>query len=145
MHKPRRVNVLPSQVRALWIGGCVLLALGSLQYVLVRPASELAIWPDGVEAPGPFLRIPGVLNQALPSFIHTLAFALLTAAAIGRRSALIPAAIAWCCVNLAFEIGQHPDVAATLVGVIGSGAQPLSVLTRYFVRSEEHTSELQSR
>jgi|SRR5690606_18279038 len=133
MHEPRCANVFPARVRALWIGGCALLAVGALQYVLVRPASELAVWPDGIDAPGPFLRLPGTLNQALPSFIHTLAFALLTAAAIGRPSALVPAAIAWGCVNLAFEIGQHPHVAAVLADVIGSGPQPQSLLIRYFV------------
>ena len=72
----------------------------------------------------------GTLGQWLPSFLHTLAFGLLTAVVLPPRFALRAAACcAWAVVNIAFEAGQHPRLAAAWGETFGPGP-----ITSYFER-----------
>lgn len=101
-------------VFVFWVAGASLLAIGALYYLAARPVADLAAWPASLPAPVPVLRLPAPVNGPLPSFLHTLAFAFLGAAARGSRKALLPAAAIAGGVNLLFEFGQHPAMAARL-------------------------------
>lgn len=79
----------------------------------------------------------GPLGGWLPTWAHTFAFSLLTAAVLPPRSAARYGGCAvWCTLNLAFEIGQHPQLggplAQTLQAGFGNGA-PVRRLAAYFV------------
>jgi len=79
----------------------------------------------------------GAFGLWLPSFVHPFSFSLFTAAVLPPASApRHGVCVAWGAVNLAFEMGQHPRVSASLAELLqGSlGAMPLSQpLTRYFI------------
>ena len=80
----------------------------------------------------------GVLGLWLPSFVHPFAFSLFTAAALPPRPAWrYGACAAWCMVNVAFEMGQHPQVRAPLAEALQASVGP-TLLTRplanYFLR-----------
>lgn len=102
--------------------GVLLLVLGALHYLFVRPATALALWPSGIAAFPTLATMPSVLAGSLPTFLHTSAFACLTAAAAGGRTALPAAALAWATVNAGFELGQHPAAAAALESGLGDSA-----------------------
>jgi hypothetical protein len=86
------------------------LALGALAYVTLRSGGALA-FPTGLG-----LSAPEVLAGSLPSLLHTFAFALLSAVALGLdRRALARCAGAWAVVGTAFELLQHDRVAAALL------------------------------
>lgn len=115
--------------------GCVAFAVGVLVYLTDRDASKAALIPTVAWLTRS--NVFGALGGWLPSFIHTFAFSLFTAAVLPQRS--VPrygACIAWFAVNLAFEIGQHRLVSVRLAEVLegGLGRMPLTrTLANYFV------------
>ena len=115
---------------------CLALAVGVLVYLTDRDTSHAVLIPAVGALAGSHLF--GALGQWLPSFVHPFAFSLFTAAALPPRSASrYGACAAWCAVNVAFELGQHPRVSARLAEALqGSFAQ--TALTRplanYFLR-----------
>lgn len=105
------------------LAGLLALALGLLLYWVERDASRTLLIPrfDTLQARG---TLP-VISGWLPSLLHTLAFGLLTAAAMPRRRAWrLGAVAAWAVVNVAFEIGQHPTIASTLTNALLDRAEP---------------------
>ena len=115
--------------------GCLVFALGLLVYLVDRDASKAALMPSVAWLAGS--NVFGALGDWLPSFVHTFAFGLFTAAVLPERS--VPrygACAAWFVVNVAFEVGQHQLVSGRLAGVLegGLGGLPLSrPLANYFV------------
>ena len=115
--------------------GCVAFAVGLLVYLTDRDASKAALIPTVTWLAGS--KVFGALGGWLPSFVHTFAFSLFTAAVLPQRS--VPrygACFAWFAVNAAFEVGQHPQVSARLAEVLqgGLGGAPLTrPLASYFV------------
>ena len=91
---------------------CVIAGLGLSVGALVYLTDRMASLPQ-------HHHLFGAVGQWLPSFLHTFSFSLLTAAA---GSATKPAAYgscaAWCMVNLAFELGQHPQVSPRLADLL---------------------------
>ena len=86
--------------------GFTALLLGVLVYALERPAGSVAILPAGLMPGGAFL---GPLAGPLPTFLHTFAFALMTAAFLTpTRRARLAACGVWAVINFAFEVSQHP-------------------------------------
>ena len=86
-------------------GGFAALALGAAVYALDRPPGSVGFLPRAfVDDGGRF----GLLAGSLPSFLHTMAFALITAALLKptRRAGLAACAV-WAAINLAFEFSQH--------------------------------------
>lgn len=100
----------------------VALLSGLLVYLVDRPAGH-AMWIPAVGLPAAGRRL-GTAGDWLPSFLHALAFSLLTAAVLraGTRAAYAACA-AWALVGLAFEAGQHSQLKAPLAAALrGSGA-----------------------
>lgn len=112
------------------------LALGITVYLTDREASHAMLIPSipGLAGGNAF----GSLGQWLPSFVHSLAFSLLTAAVLAPRSTpRYGACVAWAAINVAFEIGQHPLVSAHLAEALRgplNGWPLVEPLARYFVR-----------
>jgi hypothetical protein len=101
------------------IAATLALLAGVLIYVTARPAGSVYLLPASVMMPqqgSPF----GIAAVFLPSFLHVLAFTLLTAAILRPRTHGGIAAIAgvWCAINVLFVICQHtliaPRIAASL-------------------------------
>jgi hypothetical protein len=120
-----RVEPAPARVcvGALAGGGGLALLVGVLVYVADRSHPGASLF--------------GVLGGWLPSFAHTLAFSLFTAAALPPRpAARYGACVAWCAVNVAFEIGQLPQMgqplSQALLATFG-GSAPMRWLAGYFV------------
>ena len=116
--------------------GALAIAAGLIVYLTDRDPSRAALIPAAAAlSTGPLV---GVLGQWLPSFVHPLAFSLFTAAA--RRAWTPPAygaCLAWWAVNVAFEIGQHPVVAAPVAAWLAELPQPGSIpalLAAYLLR-----------
>jgi hypothetical protein len=127
----------PKQGVALLVApGCLALAVGLLVYLTDRDASRAVLIPSvGALAAS---NVFGMFGQWLPSFVHTFAFSLFTAAALpSRLAARYGACAAWCAVNVAFEAGQHPQVGARLAEALqrGFGRTALTrPLANYFLR-----------
>jgi hypothetical protein len=106
------------------------LALGLLVYMADRPPSHAVLMPAFLSLGTGALF--GAVGLWLPSFVHPFAFSLFTAAALPSRSAWRYRACAcWCAVNLAFEMGQHPQVSARLAEAMQGSFGP-TLLTRPF-------------
>ena len=88
------------------------LALGLLVYLLARPPGSAYLLPAWLGVTGALPPAAAALGQQLPSFMHTLAFSLLTYACLAptRRSALASAGV-WLAINALFEVGQAPEAA----------------------------------
>jgi hypothetical protein len=113
----------------------VALAVGVALYMADRAAAPPILMPAfALLNTGPWF---GALGPWLPSFVHPFAFGLLTAEVLPPRSAWrYGACAAWCAVNVAFEVGQHPSIntqlAAALHDAFGS-SPPARALANYFV------------
>lgn len=103
-------------------GGLLILTAGALVYLLARPPGVLFLpdaWQLDWPAPPPLERLLG----SAPSFMHPLAFGLLTAAVAGTVRRLRLATLAWSAINLVLEAAQLTAVRFDLRGVplIGYG------------------------
>ncbi len=116
--------------------GCFGLAIGVLVYLTDRAASRAVLMPTIGSHAG--MHLFGVVGLWLPSFVHPFAFSLFTAAALpSRRMPRYGACVAWCAVNVAFEIGQHPQVRQHLAAFLEAalGRTPIvRSLANYFLR-----------
>ena len=115
---------------------CLALLVGVMVYVADRPASQALLIPAvAALAGGHFF---GALGQWLPSFVHPFAFSLLTAAVLPVQvSPRYGACVAWCLVNVAFEVGQHPAFKTGLAEFLhGDSGQwpPAHALANYLLR-----------
>jgi hypothetical protein len=101
--RPRREVALP-------LAAVASLALAMLVYMADRSPARVALLPAVLALGiGPTF---GALGLWLPSFAHPFAFGLLTAALRAPDAApAYGACLGWWAVNVAFEVGQHPDVA----------------------------------
>jgi hypothetical protein len=116
--------------------GFASLSAGVLVYLGDRVASHATLIPSIAALGG--LNLFGALGQWLPSFVHPLAFSLFTAAVLKPGVAACWAACTfWAIVDIAFEVGQHPALAATwtaaLHGGLGQWAIARATL-RYFLQ-----------
>lgn len=116
--------------------GCLALVLGLLVYLTDRDAGHAVLIPTFGALAG--RNLFGGLGQWLSSFVHPFAFSLFTAASLPSRSAWrYGACAAWCAMNVAFEVGQHPHVSARLAEVLQASLGQSSLtrtLTNYFLR-----------
>jgi hypothetical protein len=120
----------------LWVLAALGLSIGALVYLTDRVASRSLLLPSVASLQDRHLF--GVVGLWLPSFLHTFSFSLLTAAALPlARSPPYEACVAWCVVNVAFEIGQHAyfrlGIAHVLRLVLGDTSLS-RILSSYFLR-----------
>lgn len=108
---------LPSPPRRLALIGGIALALGMLVYATDRDPAHALLFPAlAALHVGPMFGAPGAW---LPSFVHPLAFSLLSAAALPRRPRpAYGACAAWWMVNVAFEIAQHPKYSGAVAHAV---------------------------
>lgn len=113
----------PAGLFALGLGALV---LGVLVYALDRPAGSVAFLPAGMAYDSGFL---GPLAGPLPTFLHTVAFSLTTAALLApTRCARLASCGVWVAVNWLFEAAQHPAF-RDITGIGMPGAfDPLDLL-----------------
>jgi hypothetical protein len=123
-----------TRVSVLTLAGLVALGLGLAVYVADRDGSGAALVPVVAAMAG--VGWFGAAGAWLPTFTHTLAFSLFSAAALPARSPWpVFACAGWCAVNVAFEMGQHPalqrPLADALIATGGANAE-VRLLARYF-------------
>jgi hypothetical protein len=89
------------------------LLAGVFIYLAERSGLDVYFLPDGWQAVWPM----SWLGQHLPSFLHTFAFAMLTAAVLApaRYAAIISCAF-WVLVNSLLEVGQRESIATEISG-----------------------------
>lgn len=94
------------QMAHQFILGLAVLALGAAVYALDRPAGSVVFLPRSFAVDGGLF---GPLAGPLPTFLHTMAFSLMTAALLAPtlRPRLAACGI-WVAVNWLFEAAQHP-------------------------------------
>ena len=114
----------------------LLLAFGALVYVLDRggAAHFLPPWTAALAMPDVF----GPLGDHLPTFVHTLAFILITAAILRPWPQQLPAVCAiWFVIECLFELGQLAQFDSQLAATIPAWFESVPVLeitTNYFIR-----------
>lgn len=109
------------------------LALGIGVYLVDRPPGHALLLPRWAAVAGaPSF---GAIGDWLPSFVHPLAFALLTALALPAASPWrYRGCVAWGAVDVAFELGQHPALKAAWRACLDvSGNALLGDVVRYFL------------
>ena len=92
------------EIGLLWLAA-MLLAAGVMVYALDRGGAAyfLPTWLARETGPPLF----GLLGDHLPTFVHSLAFILITAAVLWPWPRLLPAiCITWFAIECAFELGQ---------------------------------------
>lgn len=114
----------------------VCLLLGSLVYLLVR-AEPVWFVPLALHRPLALPQWLYTIAGSLPAAVHVIALSLATAALLRPRSASVALAIgcAWALINIAFEVGQHPDLSPRLVAALPAQFDELWLLDplrRYF-------------
>ena len=113
----------------LFMASIAVLAMGALVYSLERPADSVLFLPAALSLHDGQTYLPPLLGGPLPSFLHSLAFSLMTAAMLGpgpRNAAL--ACAAWAAINTLFEFSQYP-LFANLTGVGMAGIfDPLDLM-----------------
>jgi len=144
---PKRWHTGPA---ALWTQaalGALALAVGVLVYVLDRPAGQVPFL-SALNLADATPVIFGVVGGSLPTFAHTFAFSLLTAAWLGGgKRAGLWACLTWFGIDSAFEIGQQPEVAVRLVELVPGWFEYLPFLAQadsYFLSGTFDTWDLAS-
>ncbi len=119
------VTALPRPA-GLFVLGLGVLALGVLVYTLDRPTGSVAFLPAGMVYDSGIL---GPLAGPLPTFLHAMAFSLMTAAFLDPTwRARLAASGVWVAVNWLFEVAQHPAfMEITGIGIPGA-FDPLDLL-----------------
>lgn len=100
-------------VAAPMVLGAATLALGAVYYLSVRPMAIAAGFAS-IDSQQPPIVVLAL--GSLPTFLHVLAFSMLTGAlGASAESSRAWACIAWASVDGLFEFGQHEIVARLLV------------------------------
>ena len=114
----------------------ILLASGALVYALDRGGAVYFL-PFWACAPS-LTAFTGPLGNHLPTFLHTLAFILITAAILRPwPRLLLPICATWFGIECLFELGQmapFDDHIAALVPAWFEGVPLLEITSHYFIR-----------
>ena len=114
----------------------LLLATGVVVYALDRGGAVYFLY--GWTAAPAKTSIFGPLGNHLPTFLHTLAFILITAAILRPWPRQLPAICAtWFVIECLFELGQIAPIDARLASALPAwfdGVPVLEITTDYFIR-----------
>ncbi|MFW2403923.1 MAG: hypothetical protein ACN4GT_04080 [Gammaproteobacteria bacterium] len=123
-----------SEVRLFWLA-TLLLIIGIIVYAVDRGGA--AYFLPGWLATDGETAIFGPLGDRLPTFVHTLAFILITAAVLWPWPRLLPVTcVAWFVIECLFEIGQHESFAERIADAMPAwfdGIPVLEATPAYFV------------
>ena len=115
------------------------LALGTSIYLFDRAPGHAVLIPHLGRVGAPLF---GAIGAWLPSFVHPLGFALLTAALLpGGSPWRYRGCAAWAAVDVAFEVGQHAALKATWLDLAERGVAPVP-LARYFIHGRFDVADL---
>lgn len=104
------------EVRLFWLA-TLLLIFGIIVYAVDRGGAVYFL-PDWLATDGE-TAIFGPLGDRLPTFVHTLAFILITAAVLWPWPRLLPVICwSWFALECLFEIGQHQALAQRIADVV---------------------------
>lgn len=116
--------------------GLAALVLGTMVYLVDRPIEQSFI-PNAISLVALTPTVFGVLGHSLPTFVHVLAFILLTTAVLaGGKNTALAVCLGWFALEAVFELGQHPAIAQWLVKGIPPGFAHFPILNqtdRYFL------------
>jgi len=142
MYAPRQTGIEPvrrtgekfaSEARLLW-PALLLLLIGVAVYLFDRGGSVYFV-PGWLTRDAP-LPVFGAMAKCLPTFVHTFAFIVITAAALWPWPRLLPAiCAAWVAIECAFEFGQAQPLAERLAAATPSwfdGVPFLEAAPTYF-------------
>ncbi len=116
--------------RRLALLGLLALVLGSIVYLVDRPAGHLILVTEGMSLYGRTPITFGALAQVLPAFTHVFALCVLMGALTkSSRPITLAICLGWLAVDGAFEIGQH-TVIARAVGNGFANLDSSSAVTR---------------
>lgn len=104
------------------------LVLGSLVYVLDRPAATVYLLPNAWSLARAHHRWFGALGGNLPEFVHVYAFILLTAAVSPWPARVVPICAFWWVVDSLFKLGEHPVLAPHIAAVLPAWFQHVPIL-----------------
>ena len=100
------IMVATARPARLFVLGLGAAALGVAVYALDRPVGSVAFLPAGLVFDSGIL---GPFGGPLPTFIHAMAFSLMTAALLAPTLyARLAACGVWVAANWLFEAAQHP-------------------------------------
>jgi hypothetical protein len=115
----------------------LVLAVGCLFYAAFRPADSVYFLPQAFSLYNNYIGSLGRIGNSLPSFIHVLAFSLLTASIVKRsQKNILQVCIFWVLVNLVFEAGQHSAISLNIVQQLPVWFEHIPVLensANYFI------------
>ena len=99
--------------------GVFSLILGAAFYVCARPAGTTYFIPEHFNQLQVFSQ-NSYIYYVFPSFIHTLAFILLTVGWLGckTRVGILWVTLFWLLIDISFEALQHPMASNAVIGVI---------------------------
>jgi len=134
-----RRNTCPVQYDYYLVGvGVAGLAMGCLFYALTRTSPHIFLLSDFFTQMFP-RHSSGSGWGALPTFIHTFSFVLISVGIVGyrRSSAIMAIASLWVSIELLLELGQHPVLEQTFVNALPNWLQRVPVFdqtAQYFMR-----------
>ena len=129
-HRSLPICVDPGLGR-LSLAAALALAIGCMLYAIERDPASVWLMPAAARWPGFGGLLPRWLAGSLPTFCYVFTFALLTAACLGSgRGSAVAACASWLAVDLAFEIGQLPHLAARVAASWGDASGPMATPLR---------------
>lgn len=108
--------------------GLAALALGTLVYLLDRPAASVYLLPNAMSLARGHHPWFGMFGGHLPEFVHVYAFILLTLAVSPWPARVVPICFFWWAVDSLFEIGQHPAIAPHIAATLPAWFQHIPIL-----------------
>ena len=122
------IPLLARKPSAVFVSGLLLLAAAALVYALERPAETVLFLPAALSLHDGYAHLPPLLGGPLPTFLHTVAFALMTAALLGPGlNRAIIACAAWVAVDVLFEVAQHPSFPRIFGAGMGGYFDPMDL------------------
>ncbi len=114
------------------------LMAGYFVYLLFRPGPAIIAIPHSIEHWRITIDWLVPLTGALPEFLHTYAFILLTyvVLGVGNKSHLFISVISWLVIEVLFELGQHPLISKFIDTVVFSADKVNSlesIVRNYFI------------
>ena len=110
--------------------GVVALAMGSLVYLIERPANETYFIPESLSLFNKVTPLFGAIGNHLPTFSHAFALVLITAAvSSARRASYLFICGFWLLIDGFFELGQHTSISPLITSNVPAFVAELPILS----------------